>query len=642
MNGKNKKRLFGSPLRIILAGVFCLALVAGVLAAQVARADGRILPNVTIGGISVGGLTPQEARARLDDAMRALNVGGLQFHYQDRGLNIKANDKSAAPPSQAPVTYDLQGMVDAAFAFGHGTGPSDLLKANVQALFTEVRQPVLLSVDSKALRDLLVLRFGDFEKPAKDASLTIIPSAVTLASDDASSTPQTQTTWRIETSPDSTGVTFNYDGAVEEAVSGLSRWQGASVNLQAEVKPPAIDTAAADGLKDRVLKVLRRGDVSLAFDDQLWTLPAKALPYALDIQARPGGSPYVTLKQAVLQPLLDQAAKDIEIDPEPTHFTVDKDGRVQDFVGGALGKRIDRESSLSRINDQFESSANGIFPLAVTTISSPDSDPIAEELGVRELLGYGTSNFAGSPTNRRKNIANGARLLNGLVIKPGETLGLLEHLRPFDAKNGYFPELVIKEKRTVPEFGGGLCQIGTTTFRATMGAGLPIVERQNHSYRVVYYEPAGTDATLYDPAPDYKFLNDTQSHIVLITKQVGRDSLRFELWGTRDGRVQAQSKVKIWNIRPPPDPKLIETSALADGAKKCFESAHAGATTDFTYTITYPDGTVKAQDFHSVYKPWQSQCLIGKAGAPNIVIAKDGAIKELPPVAPDADIPPAI
>jgi len=174
-----------------------------------------------------------------------------------------------------------------------------------------------------------------------------------------------------------------------------------------------------------------------------------------------------------------------------------------------------------------------------------------------------------------------------------------------------------------------------------MGAGLPVVNRQNHSYRVVYYEPAGTDATIYDPAPDYKFLNDTQDHVVLITKQVGKDTLRFELWGTRDGRVQAQSKVKIWNITPPPAPKLIETSALAEGAKKCFETAHAGATTNFTYTITYPDGHVKSQDFHSVYKPWQAQCLIGKAGAPNIIKASDGAIKELPPAEPaDAPAPP--
>jgi vancomycin resistance protein YoaR len=388
-------------------------------------------------------------------------------------------------------------------------------------------------------------------------------------------------------------VTCDYDSATETVTSGLSRWQGASTDLNAIMRQPEVSATAIDEMKDRVLKVLLRGDVSLAYDDQLWTLPAKELPDALTIRLHADG-PVVTLKPETLEPLLDQAVKDLETEAKPTHFKVNDEGRIEDFEGGAIGKRVDREASIERINAQFESSKIGVFPLAVTTNSSPDSDPVAEELGIRELLGFGTSNFTGSPANRRKNIANGARLLNGLVIKPGETLGLLDHLRPFDAKNGYFPELVIKEKRTVPEYGGGLCQIGTTTFRATMGAGLPVVMRQNHSYRVRYYEPAGTDATLYDPAPDYKFLNDTADHVVLIAKQVGDNSLRFELWGTRDGRVQAQSKIRMWNITSPPPPKLTETSELAEGVKKCYEIAHAGATTNFTYTITYPDGTTSA------------------------------------------------
>ena len=631
MTEKRKKRLFGSPLHFVLAGVFCLALIGSLLAAQVVRADGRILPNVSVGGVNLGGLTPQQARARLDEALKAVNVGGVSFRYKDRSLTIKASDKSAAPPSQAPITYDLNGMVDAAFAFGHGNGPADLLKANMQALFTEVQMPMRLSVDDKSLHDLLALRFGDLEQPANDASLTVTPITTPTPPDAASGTPPTRTTWRIDVVPESTGLTFDYDGAIKNATSGLANWQGAAVDLQAKVKPPAITTDAATGLESRVLAVLQRGDVTLAYDDMKWTLPAAALPNALALTTRPDGSAGVSLRHDVLAPLLDQAAKTLETEPKPTHFTLDENGRAKDFVGGALGKRLDREASLARIDAQFESSPNAVFPLAVTTISSPDSDPIAQELGITELLGYGTSNFAGSPKNRIKNINNGAAKLNGLVIAPGQEVGLLQYLKPFDASGGYVQELVIKDNRTVPEYGGGLCQIGTTTFRAVMGSGLPVTSRQNHSYRVVYYEPAGTDATIYDPAPDFKFVNDTANHAILITKITG-NMARFELWGTRDGRVQKQSPVKMWNVTPPPDPKLIPTSALAEGQKKCFESAHAGATTNFTYTITYPDGTVKSQDFHSVYKPWQQQCLVGTAGAPRTIIDKDGSLKNLPPI----------
>lgn len=625
-----KKKFLDSPKHLILTGVVCLIVLSSIVAVQIVRADGRILPNVTIGGIEVGGLTPEEARTRLENAMRAVNVGGAEFRYKDRSLTVRANDVSAAPPSQAPITYDLDGMVRAAFAFGHEEGQGSLIKANVHALFAEVRQPTLLTVDENALRGLLTLRFGNLEQPAKDAGFAIAKIETVVPAEDASSTPQTIVSWRVDVEPDSTGVTFDYDDAIRTVTASLDRWQGAAVDLQATTKTPAVTTAAATGAKDRVVKTIQRGDVSLAYDDQTWTLSQKTIAEALTLKPWADGTLGITLKPEVIEPLLEEAAKEIETDAKPTSFTV-KDGRAIDFIGGTVGKDVDRELTLARFDEQFENSPNGLFPIAVDITASPKSDPLAEELGIRELLGYGTSNFAGSPKNRRINIANGAARLNGLIIKPGQELGLLEYLRPFTAAGGYVPELVIKNNRTVPEFGGGLCQIGTTTFRAVMGAGLPITQRQNHSYRVVYYEPAGTDATLYDPAPDFKFINDTASHAVLVTKVIG-DSLRFELWGTRDGRVQAQSKVKIWNVNAPPAPKLIETAELAEGVKKCFESAHAGATTDFVYSITYPDGTVKSKDFHSVYRPWQAQCLIGKPGAARIIMQRDGAIKELPPV----------
>lgn len=634
----HKRRLPKPPILLLLVGVFCLVSLGVAVAVQIVRAEGRILRNVSVGGVDVGGLTPEEAREALRTALRALNIAGVSFGYENRALTVKASETSAAPPSQSPITYDIDAMAEEAFAFGHGPDASGFLKANLQALFVPIDLPVRLTVDRGALRDLLVLRFGSLEKPARDAELRI--EAVKTAIETASGTPSMRDGWDIRIVPDSTGVTFAYDQAIERATEGLHRWRGADVPLQATVRLPDVTAAQAEAAKDRALAVLRRGDVSLAYDDLTWTMPAKALPEALTLKRRPDGGVIVALKREVLLPLLDEAAEEIETEALPTRFTVGEDGRVKDFQGGQLGKRVDREASLARADELFEASENGIIPVVVATTVSTESDPVAEELGIRELLGFGTSSFAGSPANRRKNIANGAARLNGIIIKPGEEMGLLQHLKPFDASGGYVQELVIKGNRTVPEYGGGLCQIGTTAFRATMGAGLPVTERQNHSFRVRYYEPAGTDATLYEPAPDYKFVNDTGHHVVLVTKVLG-DILRFELWGTRDDRVQEQGKVRMWDVTPPPPAKLIETSELKEGEKKCFEKPVSGAKTAFTYTITYPDGRVEEKEFRSVYKPWQEQCLIGKSGAPRIVMQKDGALKELPPVEPASAPAPA-
>ena len=260
------------------------------------------------------------------------------------------------------------------------------------------------------------------------------------------------------------------------------------------------------------------------------------------------------------------------------------------------------------------------------------------EMGIKEIIGIGRSDFRGSPPNRIHNIKTGAASLNGILIAPNEEFSLLKALGKIDGEHGYKPELVIKGNKTMPEFGGGLCQIGTTIFRATLASGLPILERQNHSYRVSYYEPpVGIDATIYYPKPDFRFLNDTGRYILIQTRIEGTE-LIFEFWGTKDGRVALQSEPVVYNRTAPPPAKLIETLDLPIGKKKCTERAHAGADAVFTYTITYLDGAVKTQEFKSHYRPWGEVCLIGveKLSEPileeGMALPGGGATTSTPPV----------
>jgi vancomycin resistance protein YoaR len=102
-------------------------------------------------------------------------------------------------------------------------------------------------------------------------------------------------------------------------------------------------------------------------------------------------------------------------------------------------------------------------------------------------------------------------------------------------EDGFLPELVIKKGKTVPEYGGGLCQVSTTMFRAAVNAGLKITERQPHSFPVQYYNPQGFDATVYDPRPDLRFINNTPNHL-LIEAIVDGNWLIFNFYGTDDGR----------------------------------------------------------------------------------------------------------
>jgi vancomycin resistance protein YoaR len=637
--------------RLLAVAVFCLLTIGALLAAQVVRAKDRILPNISVGGIRLGGLTTGEAKDRLEAALRAFNVQGLAFNHEDASLKITANDRGPDGLWTPLINYDIESMVSDAFAFGHEGGLVALVSANVRALFSEVMLPAEVSIDKTGLAKRLTERFGGFETPRHDAGISVVRAKLgPSAAESASGTPKADLGYEyvINVEPESDGLTFDYGKAISAGSSAAARWHGADIDLQVVRDLPKISTAAAQGAKDTALEILKREPLELGYDDLRWKLGPETVEAALTLKIGPDGGVYPGLDARKMGPLFDEIAGQIESEPKATRLKIEED-RAVEFQGGQIGKRLDREATLETLDARLADSETLVVPVTVEVTPAPESDQIAEELGIRELIGFGTSNMAGSPTNRRKNIANGVRLLNGLIIKPGEEFGLLQHLKPFNAENGYLKELIIKGTRTVPDYGGGLCQIGTTTFRATMGAGMPVTQRQNHSYRVRYYEPAGTDATIFDPAPDYRFLNDTGNHVLLVTKIIGKDMLRFEFWGTRDGRVQTQSKVKIWNVTSPPEPNLIETSELAEGKKKCFETPHPGATTAFTYGITYADGTTKEKEFRSVYKPWQEQCLIGKVGAPHVVIERDGSIRELTPEevaaktpAPPPPAPPAL
>jgi vancomycin resistance protein YoaR len=211
-------------------------------------------------------------------------------------------------------------------------------------------------------------------------------------------------------------------------------------------------------------------------------------------------------------------------------------GRAVKFEPPQTGRMLNVYQSSLNVITALEAGKN-TAPLAIYT-SSPRTD-LSElnDLGITELVSRGQSSFKGSPKNRRHNIAVGVAKMKGIIIKPGEEFSFNKYLGPVEASEGFLPELVIKrDKGTVPELGGGLCQVSSTTFRAAMKAGLPITQRRNHSYAVQYYAPQGTDATIYPGVIDLKFLNDTPGSILVWPYFPDQDTLIFDFYGTKDNR----------------------------------------------------------------------------------------------------------
>lgn len=210
-------------------------------------------------------------------------------------------------------------------------------------------------------------------------------------------------------------------------------------------------------------------------------------------------------------------------------------GRAVILVPDKKGKAVKIAPSAQNIVAALDSGEINVDLSVEIKKAEVRSDNLAE-LGITELVSTGYSTFAGSPQNRIHNIRTGASKFNGALVRPGEAFSFNETLGPVDASSGYLPELVILENKTVPQFGGGMCQVSSTAFRAALNAGLPILERMYHAYPVQYYKPYGVDATVYLPSPDLVFRNDTGKYI-LIQTSISGTRLRFDFYGTKPDRT---------------------------------------------------------------------------------------------------------
>lgn len=212
-----------------------------------------------------------------------------------------------------------------------------------------------------------------------------------------------------------------------------------------------------------------------------------------------------------------------------------ENGTILETISAKSGQELDLEASRQSIAQALIRNQSRA-ELVVTAVEPELSLAKLQTIGITALLGEGSSNFTGSPGHRVHNIGIGAKRMDDIIMPAGTTFSFVDHLGEVEASTGYLPELVIKSGKIIPEYGGGLCQVSTTMFRAAMYAGLKIDERRPHSIPVRYYNPQGFDATIYPGVVDLKFTNDTAGPI-LIQSRIQGSTITFAIFGALDGRV---------------------------------------------------------------------------------------------------------
>ncbi len=226
---------------------------------------------------------------------------------------------------------------------------------------------------------------------------------------------------------------------------------------------------------------------------------------------------------------------EINCDPEPNGLYLNSDRKSFTVTPTRSGVQINEAGAVDAIvnfmnNDWFGGKAVIELPAELT-----EAEDTSEQLKkVRNLLGEGETFFDSTNEGRVTNISLAASHINGTVVYPGEEFSSVAAIGPTTEENGFMPGASYAGDRIVETYGGGVCQVTTTLYRAVLEAELQVTERHNHTMLIHYAEP-GMDATMSDDALDFRFINSTDSPIYIEGGAEG-DSVSFRIYGeeTRD------------------------------------------------------------------------------------------------------------
>ncbi len=338
--------------------------------------------------------------------------------------------------------------------------------------------------------------------------------------------------------------------------------------------------AANSAVSAKLADLADRG-LALVFKEKRFVVGPEELKTWVEKYSRSfTGKQEYRINQQKITSYLENIAKEIDIAPTDARLSV-TNGKITEFSIAQRGRLLNIPESRVNIISALTQNANsgeGVIELVIDEIEPKLALDKINDLGINTLLGRGESNFNGSPNPRIHNIGVGTKIFNGVLLRPGQEFSFNQTLGAIDASSGYLPELVIKSGKAIPEYGGGLCQVSTTLFRAVVASGLVILERHPHSIPVRYYNPQGFDAAIYPGISDLKFKNDTPAYI-LIQSVISGSKLYLEIYGTNDGRKVAIDGPHQYDVKP-------------NGAQKAI----------LTRTITYADGTEKKDVFNSSYQ----------------------------------------
>lgn len=578
-----------SQNKIIIA-LICLSIVLVVVGTAIGVTQyykNRLLPGTQIGGVDVSGMTRMQAEEILirswpKEGAISLEWNSLNFPITYQQLNLEYD--ALATINQIGVVSERQEILK-------------IIPTLINNQNTRINHEPIFEINNEELNKQVANVAGEINIPAQNPEILYDKGTAT-----------------ITVTSGENGQEVDQELLKQRILAAIRSFSNQPLSIPVRQLQPKLSEQQIALVKTRAMKMVNKGlTLRLSKENQEWKIETEQLIRWLE-PAEAGW------KEMDIGQWVTELAQTIDRPAQNASFRFVPGGKVEEFKPEKDGYQINQAELVRLIQVALGELEMGIdtnkqIEVVVGTTKPEVLAGQINDLGIKTLIGKGESWFSGSITNRIFNLKRAADLLNGVLIPPGEEFSFNKAVGEISLATGFRQAFVIKDGKTLLGDGGGVCQTSSTLFRAVLNAGLPIDERVAHAYRVSYYEEnyqPGFDATIFQPAPDFKFKNDTPGHVLIQTSfDEKKKYLAFELYGTSDGRKTEVSKARVWDVVAPPPDLYIDDPTLPVGQVKQTEHAARGSKVAFDWKVTRGDEVLQERTFYSNYKPWQAVYLRG-------------------------------
>jgi vancomycin resistance protein YoaR len=580
---------------IVLSALLSLLLLTLAVLWTVQR--GAVLPNTSVVGVDVSGMSPEDAREALAPTVAAREGDVVTFSFEDGTYSVA--------PSDVGYRIDVDRTVEVALSRGRTGLPGDALE-RLRSLRTHRDLPLAENYDEGRITAWVEEVAEQVDRDRSPGSVAVDPDTLEVRV----RYPHGSATVRQDETVDALRAALVQEGAVE-------------LELPVVTTPQNVPDEDIDTVADQVRRAVD-GPLVLRASGTSLTLEPATIARLIEVDERRVGTAdddetgLATVELGVtverIEEVLgdtvdrfDRAPQDARYvlgrtppvtfdDPGSTTFRpVAAAAEVEPSVDGIA---FDPRATATQLTELLRQGAREA-ELRVEVVEPDLPTSRAEQLRPTHLLGTFTTYYqAGQP--RTANIQRLADVIDGAQVPPGGQFSINDISGERRCDKGYEPAGTIVRGELVDTCGGGVSQFGTTTFNAAFFAGVQLDQWKAHSWYISRY-PMGREATLSYPQLDVRFTNTTDAVIVVKTSHTDT-SVTVSIYGQPIADAVSATHGEPTN-RTQPETQTRTTDELPCGQEREVQGESEGFTVEVVRTVDRTDGSTDTRTIRTVYVP---------------------------------------